>query len=171
MDWRMAKEIPWGMLLLFGGGFALAAGIKYSGMSQWMGEFFKWKGFAAWGSLGVIFAICLIITFTTEFTSNTATTEITLAIMAPVAVVFGGTGVHPYLLMIPVTIAASCAFMMPVATPPNAIAYSSGYIPMETMVRTGVILNIISTITITLLLYLIFQWMGLSLLQKPIWLH
>lgn len=171
MDWETAKHIPWGMLLLFGGGFALAGGIKHSGMSTWIGEFFKWKGFSAWGALGIIFLICLLITFVTEFTSNTATTEITLAIVAPIAVVFSGTGVHPFLLMLPVTIAASCAFMMPVATAPNAIAYSTGYIPMKTMIRTGILLNLLSTIVVAIVLYCILHMMGIPLLEKPAWLH
>lgn len=171
MDWESAKDIPWGMLLLFGGGFALAAGIKKSGMSQWVGEWFKWPGLGQLSIFVIILIICLTITFVTEFTSNTATAEITLAIMAPIALVFGGKGAHPYLLMIPVTLAASCAFMMPVATPPNAIAYSSGYIPMKTMVRTGILLNILSTIVIALLLTLIFSMMKLNLLVAPSWIR
>lgn len=170
MDWETANQLPWGMLLLFGGGFALAAGIKSSGMSAWVGEFFRWKGLSAWGPTAIILVICLLITFLTEFTSNTATVEITLAIVAPIAAVFGGTGVHPLLLMLPITIAASCAFMMPVATPPNAIAYSSGYIPMPTMIRTGIILNVVSTIVITIVLSIVLQYMGISLMQKPAWI-
>ncbi len=171
MDWETAAKIPWGMLLLFGGGFALAAGIKGSGMSAWVGEMFRWKGFAHLGAFGVIAVITLVITFLTEFTSNTATTEIMLAIMAPVVATFGGTGVHPFLLMIPTTIAASCAFMMPVATPPNAIAYASGYIPMEKMVKVGIVLNILSVILISTLLYFLMSYLGIPLLHKPLWVN
>jgi di/tricarboxylate transporter len=170
LDWETALEIPWGMLLLFGGGFALAAGIKISGTSSWIGEIFRWKGLASFPTFGIILFLCLIITFLTEFTSNTATTEISLAMIAPVIATFGGTGVHPYLLMIPITLAASCAFMMPVATPPNAIVYASGLVPMREMVRLGFKLNLISALIISLLLYAVFLWMGIPLREKPPWL-
>ncbi len=170
LDWESAKEIPWGMLLLFGGGFALAAGIQSSGMSAWIGEIFRWPGLASFGTLGILLFLCFLITFVTEFTSNTATTEISLAMIAPVVATFGGTGVHPYLLMVPITIAASCAFMMPVATPPNAIVYATGMVPMRTMVRAGFWLNLISAVLIAFLLYGIFWWMGIPLRVKPAWL-
>ncbi|MCB9643125.1 MAG: anion permease [Myxococcales bacterium] len=170
LDWETAKNIPWGMLLLFGGGFALASGIKASGMSSWIGEIFRWPGLASFGTLGILLFLCLLITFLTEFTSNTATTEISLAMVAPVVATFGGTGVHPYLLMIPITVAASCAFMMPVATPPNAMVYASGLVSMRSMVRAGVWLNLISAVLIALLLYAIFLWMGIPLRVKPAWL-
>ncbi|MCK6512004.1 SLC13 family permease [Myxococcota bacterium] len=170
LDWENAKEIPWGMLLLFGGGFALAAGIQSSGMSAWIGEIFRWPGLSAFGTLGIILFLCFLITFVTEFTSNTATTEISLAMIAPVVATFGGTGVHPYLLMVPITISASCAFMMPVATPPNAIVYATGIVGMRAMVRAGFWLNLISAVLIALLLYGIFLWMGIPLRVKPDWL-
>ncbi|MEM1007879.1 MAG: SLC13 family permease, partial [Myxococcota bacterium] len=92
LDWETAQGIPWGMLLLFGGGFALAAGIKQSGMSIWMGQFFQWRGLSGVGTFVLLWGICLVLSFLTEFTSNMATTEISLALVAPIVATFGGTG-------------------------------------------------------------------------------
>lgn len=148
LDWNTASAMPWHILLLFGGGFALASGFKESGLAVWIGNHLQWV--ASYHALLVILSISLIVTFLTELTSNTATTEMILPILAGIAI---STGIHPLLLMIPATISASMAFMLPVATPPNAIVFSSSRISMRQMARTGLILNIIGALCITLMMY------------------
>ncbi len=150
LDWKHAKKIPWGILILFGGGIALASGFISSGLSEWMGTNLKWlQGLPTWL---FIFIIAILVSFLTEITSNTATTSIFMPIMGSLAV---GLGFHPYLLMLPAVMSASCAFMLPVATPPNAIVFSSGKIDMLEMARTGFVLNIIGAVIITLVVYFI----------------
>lgn len=155
MNWETARKLPWGILLLFGGGFALAAGMKQSGLAEWIG--------AHCGLLHaapewiVILSVCLLITFLTEITSNTATTQMILPVVAPLAV---SMGINPLLVMIPAAFSASCAFMLPVATPPNAIVFGSGLVPIGRMARTGIVLNLAGAVLILLvaetLLKLIF---------------
>ena len=132
MNWETALRLPWGILLLFGGGFAVAAGLRGSGLSLWCGQVFA--GLDIDNPLLLVPATCLLMTFLTEITSNTATTEVMLPILAQVGRALGS---NPLLLMIPATISASCAFMLPVATPPNAIVFGSGKVEMGRMVRTG----------------------------------
>jgi len=148
LDWPTASKMPWHILLLFGGGFALASGFKDSGLSVWFGEQLKWV--AAYHVIIIIFVIALIMTFLTELTSNTAATEMVLPILAGIAI---SAGIHPLLLMIPATLSASMAFMLPVATPPNAIVFSTSRISMSQMARTGLILNLLGAICITLMMY------------------
>lgn len=148
LDWATASRMPWHILLLFGGGFALASGFKESGLAVWIGNQLQWV--SSYNVILIILAISLIITFLTELTSNTATTEMILPILAGIAIT---TGIHPLLLMIPATISASMAFMLPVATPPNAIVFSSSRIRMAHMARTGLILNLLGAVVITLLMY------------------
>ncbi len=143
-------KLPWNIVLLFGGGFALAKGFQVTGLSAFIGE--KFSGLAGMPPIIVILIICFGLTFLTELTSNTATTEMILPILASVAIAMK---TNPLLLMIPATISASCAFMMPVATPPNAIVFGSGRIRISEMARVGVFINIISIIIITILFYLI----------------
>ncbi len=136
-------RLPWNIVLLFGGGFALAAGFQETGLAQLIGGRFE-----VLGNLPVflmIVLVCVALTFLTEFTSNTATTEMVLPILASVAVV---TGTHPLVLMIPATLSASCAFMMPVATPPNAIVFGSDRITVGEMARVGIVLNLIGVLVI-----------------------
>ncbi len=136
-------RLPWNIVLLFGGGFALAAGFQETGLAQLIGGRFE-----ALGNLPVflmIVLVCAALTFLTEFTSNTATTEMVLPILASVAVV---TGTHPLVLMVPATLSASCAFMMPVATPPNAIVFGSDRITVGEMARVGIFLNLIGVLVI-----------------------
>ena len=149
MDWESAVKLPWSILLLFGGGFALATGFKESGLSLWVGSHFA--GVASLHPFIVILIISLIMTFLTELTSNTATTEMMLPILAGIAVT---TGLNPLMLMIPATISASMAFMMPVATPPNAIIFGTGRVSVKTMAKTGFVINIIGALIITLFVYL-----------------
>ena len=141
-------RLPWNIVLLFGGGFALAAGFQETGLAQLIG-----RQFEVLGNLPVfvmILLVCVALTFLTEFTSNTATTEMILPILASVAVV---TGTHPLVLMIPATLSASCAFMMPVATPPNAIVFGSDRITVGEMARTGIVLNLVGVVVIATIVF------------------
>lgn len=144
------SKIPWDIILLFGGGFALAKGFQTSGLSQWVGDHFAdLEGSPNWVLISVI---TTGITFLTELTSNTATTEMILPILASIAT---AVKIHPLLLMIPAAVAASCAFMMPVATPPNAIVFGSGRIAIGQMVKAGIIINLIGIVVVTTLFLLI----------------
>ncbi len=141
-------KLPWGIVLLFGGGFALAAAFQDSGLSLWVGE-----RLALLGGLHpffLILAVCLVITFLTEVTSNTATAQILLPVLAGLSLELD---VHPLLLMVPGTISASCAFMLPVATPPNAIAFSSGRLRVSDMASAGLALSLFGAVLITVMMY------------------
>ena len=148
LDWPTASKLPWHILLLFGGGFALATGMKESGLSLWFGELLA--GVATFHPIWIILSISLVITFLTELTSNTATTEMVLPILAGIAI---STHIHPLLLMIPATLSASMAFMLPVATPPNAIVFGTSRVRMSQMARTGLIMNLYAAVVITLMMY------------------
>ncbi|MDP3442000.1 MAG: SLC13 family permease [Ignavibacteria bacterium] len=145
MNWEAASRLPWHIVLLFGGGFALASGFKESGLSLWAGSQLDWVGNLH--PILIILLISVIITFLTELTSNTATTEMILPIMAGLSI---STGINPLLLMIPATIGASMAFMLPVATPPNAIIFGTNRITVMEMAKSGLALNIIAAIVITI---------------------
>lgn len=148
MNWSTAQRLPWGILLLFGGGFSIAAGFQDSGLSYWCGQVFAGIGITS--PLLLVMGTCLLVTFLGEITSNTAATQLMLPILARVA---NATGVNPLLLMLPATISASCGFMLPVATPPNAIVFGSGHISMGRMVRTGLILDFIGVVLVTAAFY------------------
>jgi solute carrier family 13 (sodium-dependent dicarboxylate transporter), member 2/3/5 len=141
-------RLPWDIVLLFGGGFALAAGFQQTGLAELIGA--RFELLSALPTFIVIVLVCLTITFLTELTSNLATTEMILPILASVAVV---TETHPLILMIPATLSASCAFMMPVATPPNAIVFGSERLTVGEMARVGIVLNLIGAIVIAVLVY------------------
>lgn len=144
LDWDAAVKLPWGVLLLFGGGLALSAQFSSSGLTAWIGEVT-----AGIGGLPVVLVVAIVaagILFLTELTSNTATAATFLPVATAVAV---GIGVDPMLLAIPVALAATCAFMLPVATPPNAIAYGSGYVRIPQMAGAGLWLNLIGIVLIT----------------------
>lgn len=155
MDWKTANELPWDvLLLLFGGGLALSKMFSESGLSLWIGE--TAKGLGVLPLILLIGAIAALVLILTEFTSNTATAATFLPIMAGVAVGIGlnANGDQNILLLtIPVALSATCAFMLPVATPPNAIAYSSGFVKIGDMVKGGVWLNLIGIILVTLVTY------------------
>ncbi len=147
LDWPTVQSgIPWGLLLLFGGGFALASGFKATNLDQWIGQ--QLSGVETFPLWGIILILCLGITFLTEMTSNTATATMIFPIIAGAAV---AGGLDPLMLMVPVTISSSFAFMMPVATPPNAIVFGSGWVTIPKMSRAGFILNIIGAGLVTLL--------------------
>ncbi len=150
LDWETASTIPWGILLLFGGGITLAKAFGASGLSTTLAE--NLSELSTLPILAMIFAICLGVTFLTETTSNTASTVLLMPILAATAM---GSNIDPKLLMIPAAISASCAFMMPVATAPNSIVYASGLFTTRTMAREGFILNICGAVIITGLCYLI----------------
>jgi len=165
MNWDTAKKLPWGIVLLFGGGFALAGGFKESGLSIWFGE--QLKFIAAYHPIIVIAIIALVMTFLTELTSNTATTEMILPIMAGLAI---ASHTHPLLFMLPATMSASMAFMLPVATPPNAIIFGTNKIKISEMVRTGLIMNLMGTLIITLSVFFIARIVfGFDLAEFPAW--
>ncbi|WP_131106692.1 SLC13 family permease [Ornithinimicrobium sufpigmenti] len=144
LDWDSAKELPWGVLILFGGGLALSSQFGSSGLTEWIGEVTSGVGGLPVVLIVAIFAAGII--FLTELTSNTATAATFLPIAGGIAI---GIGVDPMLLAIPVALAATCAFMLPVATPPNAIAYGSGYVTIPQMVKAGLYLNLIGIVLIT----------------------
>ena len=150
LDWETASTIPWGILLLFGGGICLARAFDASGLSTAIASHLSdLSMLPVWM---MILAICLGVTFLTESTSNTASTVVLMPVLAATAI---GSGIDPKLLMIPAAISASCAFMMPVATPPNSIVYASGYFTTRTMAREGFVLNLVGAVIITLLCYTI----------------
>ncbi|PWA09066.1 anion transporter [Pueribacillus theae] len=148
MNWDTAKELPWGILLLFGGGLAIAAGFSQSGLAEWIGK--QLTVVSGIHFLWVIVIVTTLVIFLTEITSNTATATMMYPIMASLALAIN---VHPYSLMIAAGIAASCAFMLPVATPPNAVVFGSGYIKIGDMAKAGFWINIFSIVVITLAIY------------------
>ena len=141
------SRLPWGVLILLGGGFALATGVQKSGLSSWIGESLHF--FSGISFIWVLLAVALLMIFLTEMTSNTAITQVMLPILAALAM---GANYDMTMLMLTATFAASCAFMLPVATPPNAIVFASERIPMQTMVRTGVVLNLLMPFVIVTVL-------------------
>ena len=138
LDWETANKIPWGILLLYGGGLTIAAAFKQSGLSAILAE--ALSPLHAFPLIVVIIGVCLLVTFLTELTSNTATTILLLPVLAAAAV---SVDVDPLLLMLPATLTASCAFMFPVATAPNVIVFGTGHLTIAQMARTGLILNLI----------------------------
>lgn len=144
LDWQTAVKIPWDIIVLFGGGFALATGFADTGLTQWIGD--QLIGLSGIGPLMVTAAVVLIIIFLTEITSNTATASLVVPVMGAVAIALN---MQPFGLMIAVTIAASCAFMLPVATPPNAIVYGSRHVTIQQMAKTGFWLNMMAAVLIS----------------------
>lgn len=148
INWEEAVKMPWGIIILFGGGMALASAFQSSGLAVWLGN-----GMTLLQFLPLLILVLLIIAsvnFITEMTSNLATTAMLLPILAPVAI---SLGVNPYLLLVATTVAASCAFMLPVATPPNAVVFGSGYLRIPDMIKAGIWMNIISIALLTLFVY------------------
>jgi sodium-dependent dicarboxylate transporter 2/3/5 len=150
LDWEVTRKLPWGILLLFGGGLAIAAGFQASGLAEWIGS--RLTAFSNWELFLLLLMIVALVNFLTEITSNVATATILLPVLASMA---DTTGIHPYLLMVGATLASSCAFMLPVATPPNAVIFGSGHVKMKHMVRTGFFLNLISIGLIVLFIYFV----------------
>lgn len=157
MDWNGLAKLPWGILLLFGGGFALAHGFQESELTLWLGEQLSMLHFLP--LIIIILIVSAMTTLTTEFASNTAMASTLLPIIAGLAIALD---LNPMILMIPVTVSSSTAFMLPVATPPNAIVFGSGYIQIKDMVKIGIFMNLLGLILITFFLYttagVIFQF-------------
>ena len=158
MDWETANRLPWGLLVLFGGGLSLAAAIRANGLGEFLGH--SVGSLAGVPSLILILGVVAMMIFLTEITSNTATAAALVPILAGLA---PGLGIEPLLLIVPAAIAASCAFMLPVATPPNAVVFGSGFVPLPQMARAGIWLNLIGIIVITGLCYaLVLPLLGMS---------
>lgn len=158
-------KLPWRIVLLFGGGFALASGFTESGLSLWFGDQLNWV--RHYHPLVVVFCIALLMSLLTELTSNTATTEMLLPILAGLAV---SIQVNPLLFMLPATFAASLAFMLPVATPPNAIVFGTDKLQMKDMIKAGFPINIIAVIIISIWIYYLGPYVfGMNFLEFPQW--
>lgn len=148
LDWKDSREIPWGILLLFGGGLAIAAGFRETGLSTWMGA--QLTVLDSLHLVVIIASATLLILFLTEITSNTATATMILPVVAALALALN---IHPFALMVPCAMAANCAFMLPVGTPPNAIIFATEKVRIIEMVRTGFVMNIIAATLITFVVY------------------
>ncbi len=165
MDWHWASKMPWGVLVLFGGGLALADGFKSTGLAAWIGSQVGLLENAP--ILVLIIAVSTLIIFLTELTSNTATAAMVMPILSAVAI---GLGQNPLLLVVPAAIAASCAFMLPVATPPNAIVFGSGYVSIPQMARSGLGLNLIGIVLAVVVTYvLVIPVFDVVIDELPTW--
>ena len=165
LDWDTARGLPWGVLILFGGGLSLAAAVTETGLAEWIGT--ALSALDAWPTALLVAGVTAVIVFLTELTSNTATAAAFLPILGPLAVALGE---NPLLLAVPAALGASCAFMMPVATPPNAIVYGSGYITIPQMARAGAVLNVAFIVLITALAYTVMLWaLGVTPGVLPRW--
>jgi sodium-dependent dicarboxylate transporter 2/3/5 len=149
LTWEYAERLPWGVLLLFGGGLTLAAAVASTGLAEWLGR--ELGALQGWPVIMLVIAVTALITFLTELTSNIATSATFLPIVAALGVSLGQ---PPLFLAVPAVLAASFAFMLPVATPPNAIVFASGFLTIPQMVRAGIWLNIVSVIVIVTFVYL-----------------
>ncbi len=156
VDESVFKHLPWGIVILFGGGFALAKGFQVTGLSEFIGN--QMIGLAHVHPLIIVMVSCLLLTFVTELTSNTATSQMILPILASLAVV---TKLNPLVLMIPATLSCSCAFMLPVGTPPNAIIFGSRRVKIKDMARIGLLLNFAGAAIISFFFY----WIGATLMK------
>ena len=164
-SWKTANQIPWGVLFLVGGGIALSKAIKTSGLAEWIGSFSSYLyGLDIY--LLILIAVALIILLT-ELNSNTAT----VATFSPILIIFAiGLEVNPLIFVIPTTIAASCAFMLPIATPPNAVVFGSGIVKINNMIRAGLMLNLISVFVVTAVTLIILnQVFNYDLMTTPEW--
>lgn len=167
LKWNDARELPWGVLILFGGGLSLAAAISETGLAAWIGE--GVQAFEAWPLFLIVTVAIALIVMLTEITSNTATTAAFLPILGSIAV---GIGQNPLLMVIPAALAASCAFMLPVATPPNAIVYGSNRINIPEMARAGIWMNILLIVFISAATFTLIMWvMEIHLHVLPEWVN
>jgi solute carrier family 13 (sodium-dependent dicarboxylate transporter), member 2/3/5 len=163
LRWKDAEKLPWGVLILFGGGLTLAGAIQRTGLAEWVGGYFGIL--AGWHVILIIFVVAMVIIMFTELASNSATAAAFLPVIGSVAI---GIGQDPLLLAVPVALVASCAFMLPVATPPNAIVYGSGVMTIPEMAKAGFMLNIFFAVLVTLLTYFLFTLiLGIDIGQIP----
>jgi len=167
MNWHWAAKMPWGVLILFGGGLSLASGFKATRLADWIGSQVGLLDQAP--VLILIVAVTALNIFLTELTSNTATAATVMPILSAVAI---GLGQNPLLLVVPAAVAASCAFMLPVATPPNAIVFGSGYVTIPQMVRSGFGLNVIGIfLTVAITYVLVIPVFDVVINQLPFWVQ
>jgi sodium-dependent dicarboxylate transporter 2/3/5 len=163
LDWESAVRLPWGIILLFGGGLALAEGFRSSGLAVYLGS--QMALLQDVPLFLLLFVLIAAVNFLTEITSNVATTSMILPILAPLALTID---VHPFTLMVGATVAASCAFMLPVATPPNAVVFGSGYLRIPEMVKAGIWMNLTSIALLTLFVYYLLGYLwGIELGSFP----
>lgn len=164
-DWKTAVNIPWGILLLFGGGLSIAAAFTQTGLANWIGM--QLSALEGSHMLVIMLTLVALVIYLTEITSNTATTSMMMPVTAAMA---SAMLVHPFALMVTAATAASCAFMLPVATPPNAVIFGSGYVKIPDMVKAGVWLNMTGVVVIALVAYL---WLplvwGINISTLPAW--
>ena len=154
INWEEASKLPWGILLLFGGGMALASGFKESGLALWIGT--QMTLLDGINLFLLLFVLIASVNFLTEITSNLATTAMLLPILYPMAMTID---IHPFILMVSAAVAASCAFMLPVATPPNAVVFGSGYLRIPDMVRVGIWMNVLSIILLSVFVYYVLPYL------------
>ena len=165
LDWKTAVKIPWDIVLLFGGGFAIAGGFAKTGLADWIST--QLTSLEGLGLLGFVTIVTLLVIFLTEVTSNTATATLMVPIMGSAAVALG---VHPFATIIAACVAASFAFMLPCATPPNAIVFASGAVRIVDMVKAGIWLNFIgAAVIIGFVVYLLPIFWGVDLNSVPTW--
>lgn len=165
LEWKDTKNLPWGVLILFGGGLSMASAISETGLASWIGSGIG--SLNTWPVILIILAVVALIIFLTEMTSNTASTAAFLPILASVAI---GLGENPLLLAVPTVLGASCAFMLPVATPPNAIVYGSGKITIPEMSKAGFWLNMMFIILLTAASFTLTKWVfGVDVGVLPAW--
>lgn len=165
MDWHWANKMPWGVLVLFGGGLAMAAGFEKTRLAEWIGS--QVGLLTDVPIIVLIVAVTALIIFLTELTSNTATAAMVMPILSAAAI---GLGQSPLLLVVPAAIAASCAFMLPVATPPNAIIFGSGYVTIPQMAKSGFGLNLVGIVLVVLITYLlVMPLFGVVIGEIPAW--
>jgi sodium-dependent dicarboxylate transporter 2/3/5 len=153
IGWDEFRRAPWEILILFGGGYALADALEASGFSKWCGERLEFVG--SWPPVATIVVICLVVTLLSEMASNVATASAMMPVMAAVATTIG---VHPFFLMLPAVLAASSGFMLPVATAPNTIVFGTGLVKVREMARSGLLLDLACTLIITLLTFLVIPY-------------
>jgi sodium-dependent dicarboxylate transporter 2/3/5 len=146
MQWSMTRDLPWNILVLFGGGLSLAAAVSNTGLATWLGG--SMLPLNVYGITAVVAATVVIVIFLTELTSNLATTATLLPVVAALAIQLGQ---NPIILTVPVALAASCAFMLPVATPPNAIVFGAGRLTIPQMAKAGFVMNIIGIILLSII--------------------
>jgi sodium-dependent dicarboxylate transporter 2/3/5 len=159
IGWNEFRRAPWEILILFGGGFALADALEASGFAKWCGESLAFVG--EWPPVATVIVVCLVVTLLSEMASNVATASAMLPVMAAVSTTIG---VHPFFLMLPTALAASSGFMLPVATAPNTIVFGTGLVKVRDMARTGLVLDVACTLIITLLTFFVIPYvLGIDL--------
>jgi sodium-dependent dicarboxylate transporter 2/3/5 len=164
LDWKTAKEIPWGVGVIVGGGYALAEGFKITGLATWLGE--QLSFISGFHFLIILFIVVGVVLLFTEMNSNTATANIFLPILASIAV---AGSINPLLLMIPATFASSFVFMMPAGTGPNTVVFGSNRLTVPEMFKCGIGIKLISLIFLPLILYfIIIVVLGMDL-ALPVW--